>query len=164
MKLSISNHFDCDPETLWSVFNSDAFNERLDAQSGVRRDVVATRNEGGIEVTELRCVSKKELPGFMAKALGSKSLEYMQTSRFDPKTNRLEWSVDPTVLSDRVTAKGTTVVTPQGDGCLRQIEGEITVRLPLVGKKIEQKLMEEIGSSYERAAEIAAEMIAEQKA
>lgn len=161
MKLSIRNTFNCDPATLWEVFDSPEFNERLEAESGVRRDVVSDSKDGDIEVRVLRCISKKELPGFMAKAMGSKHLEYNQTSRFNPSTNVLEWNVVPTVMAERVTAKGRTEVTQNGDQCLRVINGEIKVRLPLVGGRIEKKLMEEIGSGYERAAEIAKSLIAE---
>jgi len=164
MKLSIRNSFPCDPATLWEVFDSAEFDKRLEAQSGVRREVISESQDGEIGVRVLRCISKKELPGFMAKAMGSKNLEYTQTSRFDPKTNSLEWNVVPTVMADRVTAKGHTTVTPSGSGCDRHVQGEITVRLPLVGKRIEKKLMEEIGSSYERAAEIANALIRERGA
>jgi hypothetical protein len=96
----------------------------------------------------------------MAKAMGSKHLEYNQTSRFNRATNVLEWNVVPTVMADRVTAKGRTEVTVQGGQCLRVINGEIKVKVPLIGGRIEKKLMEEIGSGYERAAEIAASLIA----
>ena len=164
MKLSIRNTFPCDATTLWEVFDSPEFDRRLEAESGVRREVVSESQDGDIGVRVLRCISKKELPGFMAKAMGSKHLEYTQTSRFDPKTNTLEWDVVPTVMADRVTAKGRTTVTSAGDGCERHVQGEIKVRLPLVGGRIEKKLMEEIGSSYERAAEITNELIEERSA
>ena len=160
MKLSIRNTFPCDPATLWEVFDSPEFNELLDTESGVRREVVSITMEGDIEVKNLRCISKKDLPGFMAKAMGTKHLEYNQTSRFNAKTNVLEWTVIPTVLTGRVTAAGITTVTQQGSSCERHVDGEITVRLPLVGKRIEKKLMEEIGNSYVRAAAIANRIIA----
>ncbi len=160
MKLSIRNTFSCDPATLWEVFDSPEFDARLEAESGVVRELLSESMDGDIEVRVLRCISKKELPGFMAKAMGSKHLEYNQTSRFNPATNVLEWNVVPTVMAERVTAKGRTEVTVTGDQCLRVINGEIRVRLPLIGGRIEKKLMEEIGSGYERAAEIAKSLIA----
>jgi hypothetical protein len=165
MKLSIRNTFPCDAETLWHIFNEDPeFDRRLEEQSGVSRVVTDRRDEGGVRTWRLRCTSKKELPGFMASALGAKHLVYDQTSRFDPARNELVWEVLPTLLSERVTAKGTTRVIP-GDGeCTRIVEGEISVRLPLVGGRIEKKLMEEIEASYVRAAAIANALIDERDA
>jgi len=165
VKLFVRTAFECDPETLWALFNDDAeFNERLEAASGVCREVVERHDEGDVQVWRLRCASKKELPKFMAKALGAKHLTYDQVSRFDRARNELQWDVVPTLLSDRVTATGVTRLIP-GDGeCERVIDGEITVRIPLIGGRIEKKLVEEIQGSYEKAAQIAADLIDEREA
>lgn len=165
MKLSIRNTFACDPATLWHIFNEDAeFDRRLEAESGVIREVTEQREEGSRRIWKLRCTSKKELPGFMATALGSKHLTYDQVSTFDPERNTLHWEVVPTLLSDRVTAKGVTRVYDHGGECERVIEGEISVRVPLVGGRIEKKLLEEIEASYVRAAAIANDLIDERDA
>ncbi len=161
MKLTIRNTFPCDPATLWAIFDDPEFDRRLEAESGVRRELVGTTHEGAVVVRTLRCFSKKELPGFMATALGSKHLSYDQVSRFYADRNELHWDVVPTVMKDRVTARGITRVIPGSGECERFIDGTIEVRIPLVGGRIEAKLMEEIKSSYDRAAAIANALIDE---
>jgi hypothetical protein len=161
MKLSIRNTFPCDPATLWAIFDDPEFDRRLEDQSGVKRELIGTRAEGPVQVRTLRCMSKKELPGFMATALGSKHLSYDQVSRFYADRNELHWEVIPTLMKDRVTARGVTRVIPGNGECERVIEGTIEVRVPLVGGRIEAKLLEEIQASYERAAAIANDLIDE---
>lgn len=161
MKLHQRHEFDTDAAGLWELFNSDAFESRLEEVSGVRMRTLEVREEGDIEVRTIESVSKKELPGFMASALGAKHLTYTQTNRLDRKANRLQWKVVPMALADKVTAEGTTVVTEQDGRSVREIEGEITVRIPLIGGRIEKAILQEVERSYDRAAKLAQQILAE---
>lgn len=162
MRFSMTHRFDCTPEQLWDIFESRRFDERLEEVSGVRREVLEEREEDGVIHKKLRCISLKELPGMMKKALGTEHLEFEQTNRLDRSQNILEWDVVTPFLTDRVDAGGTTRVKADGKGCARTIDGEISIQLPLVGKKMEKKLADNLRESYEKAAEIAREMLAEE--
>lgn len=159
MRFSMSHHFDCTPQELWDIFESREFDDRLEEETGVRREVLDERSVDGIIHKKLKCISLKELPAVMKKALGTDHLEFEQTNELDREASVLKWDVVTPFLTDRVDAGGKTRVEPSGEGCTRTIEGEITIRLPLVGKKMEKKLSENLRDSYEKAATIAREML-----
>lgn len=161
MKFSMQHQFECSPERLWEVFQSPAFEALLEERTRVRRETLWKREEGGQEVSRILCASLREMPAPMAKALGTSNFRFEQENRFDRARDILHWKVIPTVMADRVEASGTTRVQAlSGGGCVRTVEGMMEVRLPLVGKAIEQKLGEQVQQSYEEAASIARELIA----
>ena len=162
MKLSLVNRFPCPPEVLWDLFADVEFERRLEDTSGVHVEQTAAWTEGTLECRRLKCESKKELPSLVAKAIGSAHLSYDQVTRLDRAANRLEWEVIPAFLADKVTAKGTTVATATPTGSERRIEGDITVRLPVIGGRIEKVIVERVEESYVRAAELVLTMLKEQ--
>ncbi len=161
MKLYQQADFPCDANTIWEVFSSDAFAQELEAQTGIAVTILERIQEGEIEVERMRCVSKKELPKVMAKALGSKHLTYNQENRLDRASGRLTWRVDLPVLKDRVDVAGTTTVTTIPGGVRRTVDGEIHVKIRFVGGAIEKTIVTEFGKSYERASEIARRLVSE---
>ena len=160
MKLKMVNEFACSPEVLWDIFESPEFDQRLEEETGVRREVLETRTEGDVEYKKLRCISLKEIPAMMKKALGTEQFEFEQENRLDRTKGVLEWKVNTPFLSDRVDAGGKTEVEAMEKGSRRIVTGDISIRLPIVGAKIEKKLSGNIEESYKKAAEIAHKMIA----
>ena len=65
-------------------------------------------------------------------------------------------------MKDKVTAKGTMTMRRVANGVERVVDGEVTVRVPLVGKKIEKAILGSVTSSYEQAAQITQKWLAEQ--
>lgn len=159
MRFSMSHEFRCSPDEMWELYHSDEFERRLQQATEVRREVLEERSEDGIEYKKLRCVSQRELPKPMKMALGIEQFEYEQEQRLDRNTHTLEWEVQTPFMTDRVSAAGTTRVEETERGCRRTVEGDIEVRLPLVGSKMERKLSDRFQVSYEEAAEIAREML-----
>lgn len=165
MKISMDNQFECSPEVLWDIFEDPEFDRRLEEETGVRREVLESRTEeDGVEYKKLKCISLKEMPAMMQKALGTEQFEFEQENWLDRKAGILKWQVNTPFLTDRVDAGGTTRVEETANGSRRLVDGEIVIRLPLVGKKMEKKLSGNIQVSYEKAAAIAREMIKEREA
>ncbi len=162
MRFTMSHEFRCPPEKMWEVYEDDEFERRLQEATQVRREVLEEREEDGVQIKRLRCVAEKELPKPMKMALGIEQFEYEQEQRLDRKENLLEWKVVTPFMTDRVHAAGTTRVEPTERGCRRKVEGDIQVRLPLVGKKMEQNLARRLQTSYEEAVDIAREMLEEE--
>ena len=65
------------------------------------------------------------------------------------------------VLQDRFSGSGTTRVVAKAGGCERIIAGDLTIRVPILGRKMEQRLISDVASGYERAAVIIREMLRE---
>jgi len=73
----------------------------------------------------------------------------------------MHWKVIPSVMSDKVISEGTFHVRPAGSGCERVVDGNIEVRIMLIGGKVEQAIIQDVQAAYEMAAKISREFIAE---
>ncbi|MBA2663550.1 MAG: DUF2505 domain-containing protein [Bradymonadaceae bacterium] len=156
----MSHEFSCEPPALWDIFfGHDEFERRLEQLTDVRREVQHHELKDGVEFSLVRCSSKRELPAPMAKALGMKSFVFDQENRLDRDKNLLHWKVILGRMSERVKAEGTTSVRATATGCVRTIEGNIEVKIPFIGGKMEEKVAQSVQDSYAKAAEIARELL-----
>lgn len=162
VKLFVESDLSFDPATAWAIFESEAFESRLEETTDLVCEVLEESNEGDIRIKKLRYVSKRDLPRLVAKALGSKSLTYLQTNRFDPATSRLDWSVELPVMKDRISVGGTTTISATPTGSRRVVDGEISVRVRLVGGQIEKAVVAEFERSMSRAVDLARSIHREQ--
>ncbi len=162
-KLYVESQLPVDPQTAWEVFESDEFRSRLATQTGIRSKVLEERQEGDVEVRKLEFVSGRELPGIVAKALGSKHLSYNQTNRLDLAKSRLDWVVELPALGDRVSVSGVTSIEPQGSGSRRVVDGTISISMRIIGKQIEKAVVGNFEKSMQQAVDLALEMMRERQ-
>lgn len=161
MKLQIVSDLPGDPALVWEVFEGAEFQRRLDAQTGLRTEVIETRQEGGVQVRRMKYTSRTELPAVAARALGTSTLSYEQENRLDAAASKLTWVVRIPMLGERVKASGTTVIVPSGAGSRRTVDGEVSISIPLIGGQIEKIIGGEFEKSMGRAVEIARELVNE---
>lgn len=160
-KLYMESHLPVDAATAWDLFESDAFRDRLAAETGLSSEVLSSREEGAVRHRTLRFTSRNELPAVAAKAMGMKHLTYDQTTRFDPTTGRLDWAVKLPVLTDRVKVEGRTTITDAPGGSKRVVDGTIEVAMRVIGGQVEKVVVSEFEKSMQRAVDIVRQMIRE---
>jgi hypothetical protein len=159
MKMRVESTFDVSPEVVWATFDSEAFHARLAAETGMKRTVLDTRDENGIRIQKIEVRRSKDLPRIAAKVLGSSQLTYIQTNRFDAASNRLDWRVEIPAMGDRLSVSGVTSLTPSATGCHRLLDGNITVRVRMVGAAVEKAIGGEFQKTAVRAVEIVKELL-----
>jgi hypothetical protein len=161
VRLFVESLLPVDPARAWSLFESEDFRQRLKARAHLTSEVVSTRQEGPVEIRRMKFRSGNELPGVVAKLLGTSHLAYEQENRFEPSASKLAWTVQLPVLQDRVKVSGVTTIHPHPDGCRRVVDGVVEVKVALVGGQIEKAVVGEFEKSMGRAVEIVREMIRE---
>jgi len=161
MTLRNVSQFPVDPATAWSLFESDEFRDRLEAETGIRGTIVEKTQQGAITITKLRYKTKTELPRMAAKLMGTTHLSYEQESRFNPDTSTLSWTVSLPGLGKRVKVHGDTSIHPHPDGCERVLEGTIEVKVRVVGGQLEKLVAGGFGKSMGRAVDVVRAMIRE---
>lgn len=163
MKMKLTHHFSCSPERLWQITESDAFEARLAEASSSARALMEQRREAdGTRYLRRRITAKRTLPAPMVKVLGTDQISYDQETWHKENAPVLRWRILPQVLQGRFHGEGTTTVAATAEGCSRTIEGELTIKVPLVGGQMEKKLVEDVSRSYDRAAEIIRQMLREE--
>ncbi|MCB9507762.1 MAG: DUF2505 domain-containing protein [Myxococcales bacterium] len=161
MRFEIRHTFPCPPERLWEVTDSEEFERRLAEATGATRVLLEQSVKDGSRYTKRRISMKRDLPAPMRKALGTDEISYDQETWRPVEGDRLRWQISPKVLGDRFSGTGTTTVRATPAGCERIIAGDLQVKVPLIGGAMEKRLVDDVTASYERAAKIALDMLAE---
>ncbi|MEN9785216.1 MAG: hypothetical protein RLZZ299_480 [Pseudomonadota bacterium] len=155
MRFRIAHTFPCPAATYWDVSNRPEVEAALAAAAEVTTEALGTEVRGDTRVSRTRVRPNRPLPPLVQKALGAERFSYVQESVHDDSRRATRWSVLPDVLGERITCGGTAQVRDLPDGrCERVIEGEIQVRVTLVGGAIEKAVVEELERSYGRGAEV----------
>ena len=161
VKLSVRHIFNCSMETFWAMFWDPDDGNRLEEETGVHREMLWLREEGPLKIYRMRFTPDSDLPGPVAKFAGTKKLVYEQENRLNTETHVLEWQVFPTVARDKITAKGTMTMRDVPNGVERLVEGDVKVRVPIIGRRIEKLVLNSVVTSYEHAAGITHKWLAD---
>lgn len=162
MKLALTHLFPCTPAEFFQLLEDPEL-EALQCRVGdMRRDVVEQRqNPDGSRYRRIRCRPNRQLPVFLKPFLGPDGIVYDQVNEWDPRTNLLRWRVEVPAFGERMQVAGTTRLEPHPSGCKRTIEGEVTVKVRLVGGQIEKFVGEDLQKSYDKTARAIAEWMAQ---
>ena len=135
------------------LYFNEEFNIALCQQVGLHRTLVSRDDANGKIRRVVRVAPERELPGPVAKLLGAPRLEYTETVEYSWGSGRGVWSTQMAVMSDKVDSRGTFTFATSGDGVNRTIDGDVTVRVPLIGGTIEKAVVAEVSTGYDRAAD-----------
>ncbi len=161
MRFELKHTFTCDAATLWSITEDPEFERRLGELSQSTREIIELRDEAGERYALKRITLQRELPGAMKKVIGGEQITYDQETWRPTDGNKLRWKISPKVLAGRFVGEGTTRVREVGEKCERIISGDLQVNVPIVGRKMEKRLVADVSASYERAAGLLQQMLAE---
>ncbi|GAB4300220.1 MAG: hypothetical protein Kow0090_15650 [Myxococcota bacterium] len=151
MRLHIENEFDISADRLVELLLDDGFERGLWDSIGFSDvEILELKKEEGRRYRKAKVTPQTELPGFLKKVVGGAS-GYYEITDWDIKKRVNKWK---TYLSEKmpgVNIAGDFFVEDLGGGrCKRVVDGEVDVKLPLIGKKIEEFLIKETEKSYEK--------------
>jgi hypothetical protein len=158
---AITHEFAATPEEFWKVFLHEPYNVELYDRIGVRERKMVDRSEDAETVKwALRIMPKRDLPTVVKKIVGG-DLGYTEISTYYKGKNYIDVRVEPTLMKERTKIKGTYTVKPIGERRLsRTFEGDVAVDIPLVGRRVEAVVLDDLRRSYEVAALVTAEWLA----
>ncbi len=99
------------------------------------------------------------LPGPVKKVIGE-SLSYLEEGTYDRATKRYTFSIKPSALGDKSKVEGVMYCEKLGDKRVARIaEMHVEVKIFVVGKLIEDRIIEDLRQSYAKAAEFTNEYV-----
>jgi hypothetical protein len=116
------------------------------------RDLVEKKDLGGGTVNwRFKVVAGGQLPSGINKVIKEEMLTWWEDTKFVPADHCIYWTIVPLneKVRDMLVAKGTWKLIPQGKGTRRIIDGELTVKIPLVGKVAEVFFVNELKRNYD---------------
>jgi len=115
--------------------------------------LVGLPNLGGMEVRssertgdtvriKIHTLFVREFSPAVAAAIDPSKLSWVQDSTFDLAAGTATFRFVPDNYADRFSAEGRTRTVAAGDGATRTLSGEVKVRAPLVGGRVEKAIVE----------------------
>lgn len=137
-----------------AFFDDDCTREQYDL-IGVRSFEVKERRESESSlVRTLRVSPERDFPAFMRKIFGA-SLGFTETTTFHRERGVAETSVIPDMMANRIDIAGThSIIENAAGGLSRVFEGHIGIAIPLVGKRIETLVYDDLVKSYRQSSEV----------
>ena len=90
-----------------------------------------------------------ELPPAISKLVSPETFTWLEKSRFVPKEHAVYFSIEPTLAKGKFESSGKWTHLKHQKGTRRILEGEMHVKIPFVGKIVENFLLSEFKRNYE---------------
>lgn len=154
MQYTIEDTFDVSAAHYWDVFFSEAYNQALWPALDIDwQPLVFERTGEGdtlVIVREARITPRREVPRVL-RSLVSASVSYVERNEFLAATGRMDTRITPSFLADRIDNHGSYRLETIGSRKVKRIwEGACTARIPLLGGRVEEFLVEEVRESYRK--------------
>jgi hypothetical protein len=161
-RFSIEDRFDATVEEFEALLNHVEFYERLKAaMPGIQQIEPLARDEDEREIRRrVRYTPHVEgkIPAFGRAFVKPSMLSWIEESTYDKAAHRFRYRIVPNLPSawrDRFDSHGEYTLRPStaGSGGLeRRIDGELHVRVPLFGRRVERMLRAEVETNFRAEA------------
>lgn len=148
-------------ELFWQEYLKEDFHTALATPLGMaEREVLERRDTEAAVYQRVRFVPADQPPRFIRRITGGQ-VSYIEESTFERASQRFDLTMTfATRLSARITAAFRVVEV--GAGRLsRTVSGEIAVRLPAIGRRIERHIRSSMEDSYEIEARFTEKWLAD---
>ena len=153
MRFELSHSFAAPPEQVAAALFEPAFQDSLKSVGGLRdRTVLSQEPQDGGLVRRVRCVLDIEISGMARSMLGEADPAWVQVERWDGSRTHCDWMIEPEVAAELLTASGTIDIGSSSDGSSRSVTGDVKVRVPLYGGKVEGWIVDGVTKAYEEEA------------
>lgn len=145
------------------LYFDEAFNIALCNQVGLQRGLISRDVSNGKIHRVVKVAPDREIPAPAAKILGSAKIEYTETVDYVFGSGKGQWSTVSSVLTDKVDSRGTVQLSESYGQVVRVIEGDVTVKMMIVGSTVEKFIISDVEKSYDKAAEFTRQWLAKRQ-
>ena len=151
----IEHEFRGELARFWQVFFDESCMREQYRQVGVKEfAVLELVDEGETIRRTIHVVPNRDLPVVIRKITGA-TLGYTEHLTFTRSANRVDIHIVPSTLPERTQIAGVYSVTPLAPGrMLRVFEGSIAIDVPLLGRRIERTVLDDMTTSYAAGARV----------
>ncbi len=120
----------------------------------LRRELLDQEARANGDVTrQTRCVLEVEISGVAKKFIGEGDPAWVEKATWNDKAMLWSFTIDPEIARELLEARGTIRLSDDGDGTRRIVEGQVKVRVPLYGGKVEGWIVNGLRDAYDEEAE-----------
>jgi len=120
----------------------------------LRRELLdqGARADGEV-IRRTRCVLDIEISGVAKKFIGEGDPAWVERATWNEETMEWTFTIDPEIARELLEADGTIRLSDDGGGTLRTVEGQVKVKVPFYGGKVEGWIVNGLTDAYDEEAE-----------
>lgn len=130
------------------VHNIEKFKETLELKDARRTHYV--KHPDGREDVEFTVCVHKSIPPIAQAILKPHMLTWKQVSRWDPETLTYTYEIVPFFFRDSFYCKGVWKYEQSDGKVIQSMEGQLNVKLPIIGGLVEQTISKELSKSQRK--------------
>jgi hypothetical protein len=115
-------------------------------------EVLGIERKGDRAVVRLHWVLTVDLPKEAARFIDPDDVAWVEETRWNLSDRTAQVSFQPDQAAGLLRASAEAALRPQGGDAVRTIDGELKVRIPLLGHKVEPVIVEGVGDHLEEEA------------
>lgn len=130
--------------------NHPALNKMLQEELDFDVRELINKTEKDNEITWQFMVKKTgDLPKAIKKIIDGNGISWIETSKLVVDEQCIYWNITPQSKLIKFTGSGRWKLDANNGGCIRTIDGTVSVDIPFVGKVLESFLIKELKKTYE---------------
>jgi len=143
VRFELTSHLALPPDRVVALYTDPSFYERLDDLPNVGEPRVLDRVESGDTVTmRVHYRFTRVLSAGVARIVDPAKISWVEETVWDLTDHSARSTLLPDNYADRFSASARRTHVADGDGTEREITGEVRVRFPVVGGKVERAVVE----------------------
>lgn len=155
MQITTSHEYAASPDEVATMLVDPAFLEQLASRVGAQSATVSAEERRASLTLTLNTPSA-------VKAVVGSTMTLTQVMEWDePGELPRRGQVEVTAAGLPISMKASGTLTPGGAGTIASYEGELTVSIPIIGRKLEQTAEPLIREALDRQAEVGRDWLAE---
>lgn len=155
MKLTKNYSYPADVEQVFALVSSQEFREEACVAQHATSHAVSVETEGDTTVVRIERSVPAELPDFVKRLTGD-TVSVVQVERWSAPaadgSRSAVVSVD--IVGQPASMKGSATLKNVGSGAAFDIDGDVKVSIPLLGRKIEPEVAKAISASLDAEVEL----------
>ena len=142
MRFSLEQRFSAPLEEVEAAFVDSGLLAELATLPDLGRPQLLDLVDAGDSVSkQVRYAFTGDLSPAVTAVVDPRRLTWVEHSELDRGTHRTVFRIRPDHYADRLTCSGTITLEPASGGSVRRIEGDLRVRFPFVGSKVERAIV-----------------------
>lgn len=139
MRFRIDQHLVAPVERVEAALVDPAWYQAVHASAAVWAPELLEVDDGGGPMVGLRVRYRfrGRLHAAAARVVDPGRLSWVEVSSLDRRSHSIDLRVEPDSYADKLRFTGSILLRPEGDTTWRELDGDVKVKVPLVGGKVE---------------------------
>lgn len=163
-EITLRHDIDCDEDTFWrKIVFDEGFNRKLYTENLKIGWKLEDQKETDTSISRRVHVEPdtSNLPAAVKKVIGDR-LAYTEEGTWEKSSKRYKFKVTPTTMADKTKVSGEMWCEPKGDKKITRVcRISVEVKIFVVGGMVEERILSDLRTSYDKGTDFTNKYIAE---